>query len=78
MEDVSIPGMPGFKKGQEVRVTNTVKEGQTESLYDVLVNRKHAKPIKESNKQATIKKKVTLKGEKKVSVEKKKDGKTIK
>lgn len=35
LEDVSIPSMPGFRKGQEVRVND--------DIADLLVERGHAK-----------------------------------
>lgn len=35
LEDVSIPSMPGFRKGQEVRVAD--------HIADLLVERSHAK-----------------------------------
>ena len=48
-ENVFIPNKCGFKKGIEVSVS--------EEMAELLVTRKHAKYIKDENKQKVLKKK---------------------
>ena len=48
-ETVFIPNKCGFKKGIEVRVS--------EETAELLVKRKHAKYVKDENKQKVLKKK---------------------
>ena len=49
MEDVSIPTMPAFKKGQEVRIKG--------ALADLLIERKHAKISKGKSREKMKKEK---------------------
>ena len=47
LEDVAIPGMPAFKKGAEVRVSDVPRERfEGKSIAEVLLERGHAKEVK--------------------------------